>query len=178
MKPEQRKYTIAKPTVEDAEELTAMHGQSWLDAYPSEEHGISVAQIKESVDRRATKEGLEKRRGYITKTHTNPDYFLRIARDSENAIVGFVDGRPHNKGFELNGLYVAKSEYGTGLAMQLWQEFLRWAGTDRDVILSVVAYNQRARAFYSKIGFKTVPGTKRPHQSGMPIIDMIRKAQK
>lgn len=171
-------YAIVQPVVEDTEGLVAMHGQSWLDAYPNDEHGVSNEFIKEAVDKRASEEGLMIRRGYIEESYKNPDYYLRIAKDKQGRVVGFVDGRKDEKS-ELTGLYIAKSEYGTGLAQQLCDGILKWFGNGEDIHLTVVTYNGRAQRFYEKIGFKIVAGSEHFHQGTViPVVEMIRKGEK
>lgn len=168
-------YTIIQPQVEDAEALVAMHGQSWLDAYPSNEHGVSRDFIQATVDSRASEKGIEIRRGYIKESHTNPDYYFRIAKDTKGSVVGFIDGRKGEEN-ELSGLYIAKSEYGTGLARELCEGILEWFGDDADIYLTVVTYNARAQRFYQKIGFKIIPGTEHFHNGTViPVVDMVRK---
>lgn len=172
-------YIISQPQIEDAEALTAMHGESWLDTYPNDEHGVSREFIQEEVDGRGSKEGIEKRRRYIKESYTNPDYFFRIAKNSEGKVVGFIDGRKGEEDNELCGLYIAKSEYGTGLAKQLCEGILEWFGYETDIYLTVVTYNARAQAFYRKIGFEMIPGTEHFHnETVIPVVDMIRKGVK
>lgn len=174
----QRSYAIVQPAIEDAEELVSMHGQSWLDAYPSDEYGVSREFIQQAVDKRATKQGLEIRRGYINEGLSNPSYYLRIAKNSEGEIVGFIDGRKEEKN-ELSGLYIAKSEYGTGLAQQLCDGIMEWFGKEEDIYLTVVTYNGRAQKFYRKNGFIVIPDTERLYKDTiLPVVDMIRKGEK
>lgn len=171
-------YEIVQPTVEDAEGLVAMHGQSWLDAYPNDEHGVSREFIQEHVDQRASKEGIEKRRQYIQESYTNPDYYFRIAKNSQGEVVGFVDGRKGEKN-ELNGLYIDKAEYGKGLAQQLCDGILAWFSDKDDIYLTVVTYNGRAKTFYQKLGFEIIPGSEHLHKGTViPVVDMIRKGEK
>lgn len=172
------RYVIVEPAVEDAESLSAMHGQSWLDTYPNDEHGVSFDYIQAMVEKRGNKKGLEIRRKYIEESHTNPDYYFRVAKDIQGEVVGFVDGRKGKKN-ELCGLYIAKSEYGTGLALELCEGILGWLGRDKDVCLTVVSYNARAQKFYQKIGFEIIPGSEHFHgETVIPVIDMIRKGEK
>jgi len=173
-------YTITVPEVEDMEGIIEMHVQSWLDVYPNDQFGVSREHVQESVKRFTNDEGHRKRRAYIEEAHTNPDYFLRIAKNADNKVVGFIDGRRRDDENELAGLYLDKSEYGTGLAQDLTDQFFTWLGNDKkDVRLTVATYNDRAQAFYRKLGFAIVPGTERPKDTtGIPIVEMIRKGDK
>lgn len=54
---------------------------------------------------------------------------------------------------------------------------LPWTN-DEDVLLTVATYNDRARAFYKKLGFEDKAGTERNFaDTPIPVIDMIRKAR-
>lgn len=170
-------YSIQQPVVADAEELVAMHGQSWLDTYPAEEHGVSLEYVQKSIEERATPESLEKRRDYIRESHTNQDYYLRIARNSEGRLVGFIDGRKGEVN-ELTGLYIDKSEYGKGLAQELCKGLLEWLGDEKDIQLTVVDYNDRAQKFYNKMGFEKIEGSEYIYKDVMPVIKMVRKRRK
>lgn len=170
-------YTIAIPEPEDIEGIINMHVQSWLDVYPNEEHGISREHVQESVKRFTNDEGHKKRRRYIEEAHTNPDYFFRIAKDDKGKIVGFIDVRRRSEENELGGLYLDKAAHGTGLAQQLTDQALNWLGNDnKDIRLTVATYNDRAQAFYRKLGFELVPGSEqKKDKTGIPIVEMLRK---
>lgn len=171
-------YTIVEPAIEDAEDLVAMHGESWLDTYPNDEHGVSRAFIQETVESRGSEKGIDMRREYIKESHSNPNYYFRIAKNNTGKVVGFIDGRKGEEN-ELSGLYIAKSEYGTGLAQQLCGGILEWFGSEADVYLTVVTYNGRAQKFYQKNGFEIIPGTEHFHKGTViPVVDMIRKGEK
>jgi RimJ/RimL family protein N-acetyltransferase len=171
-------YTIQKASQDDLDGLIAVHTQSWLDAYPNEKEGVSYDFISNHVKSFSTETGREKRAGYIQESHDNPDYYLRIAKDSERTVVGFVDAQRGDTP-ELCGLYIGKSAYGSGLARQLVEPALAWLGTTNDIKLTVVSYNHRAQAFYRKLGFEPVPGSNKFYNNKpLTVIDMIRKGDK
>ena len=93
--------------------------------------------------------------------HRHPEQFLSRARDrvdstwvaeSDGYILGFVVV----KGDELEQIYVDRATRGTGAAAMLLhkaEDEIRTAG-HRRAWLAVVAGNQRARAFYSRLGWR------------------------
>ncbi len=169
-------YTIAIPELEDMEGIIEMHVQSWLDVYPNEEHGISREHVQESVKRFTNDDGHKKRQRYIEEAHTNPEYFFRIAKDTDGKVVGFIDVRRRDTENELGGLYLDKITHGTGLAQQLADQALEWLGDEKDIRLTVATYNNRAQAFYRKLGFEIIPGSEREKDhTGIPIVEMLRK---
>ena len=169
-------YTIEQPKVSDALQLAKLHNQSWIETYPNEEFGISQEYIEDRVSHRLSAEGIKYRETAIKSSSEHSTYFLRIARDERGSIVGFVDGNLKDDGYWLDGLYTLKSTYGTGLGTLLWEAYLPWTH-NKDITLTVAAYNQRAIAFYKKLGFTKVTGSEGTFaDTPMPIINMIRRA--
>ncbi len=112
----------------------------------------------------------------IQKSHDDPAYFLRTARDETGALVGFIDGSIKDGTYWLDGLYTLEHTYGTGLGKQLWDAFLPWT-EGHDITLSVASYNERAKKFYGKLGFVAIPGSERMFgETLLPVVDMVRKA--
>lgn len=168
-------YTISRPTTQDSLELAKVHTQAWLETYPNEAAGISREYIEKWTRPRLSDEGLERRRAAIQKSYDDPNYFLRIARDETGALVGFIDGSIKDGTYWLDGLYTLQSTHGTGLGKQLWDAFLPYT-RGHDIFLCVTTYNERAKRFYTKLGFTIVPGSERMFgESLLPIVDMVRK---
>lgn len=168
-------FTIVRPTQDDRDGLIAMQAQSWIDAYPNDDYGISLEYIEDYVQGFSTPAGQAKRLGYIRESYENDDYYLRIAKDKAGKVVGFVDAR-RGQPPELNGLYIDKSAYGSGLAMDLAEPALQWLDKKRDIKLTVLAYNERAQRFYRKLGFVDVPNSEKFHKNTpLKVIDMIRE---
>ncbi len=169
------KYSIERAKLEDALELAAMHNQSWIDTYPNDEAGVSLDYIKETIAGRLSEDGLNRRRRNIERSESDPTFFLRIAKNESNTIAGFIDGSLNDGKYELAGLYTEKSTHGTGLALKLWESYKEWADPTRPIWLTVVTYNERAKAFYKKIGFKELPDTERLYNgTHIPVVDMER----
>ena len=168
-------YAISIPTLDDTYELAVMLNQSWIETYPNEAAGVSLEYIKGRSDRRLGSNALEKRRSAIQQSYDDPDYFMRIAKDETGSIVGSIYGYKKDDTYELDGLYTLQRTHGTGLGLQLWTVFKDWVG-DVTIDLSVVTYNARAKAFYTKLGFIDVAGSERLlGDSIIPVVDMVRQ---
>ena len=61
--------------------------------------------------------------------------------------------------FATISLYVDKNWHGTGMASELMQRVVDWFDDTKPIELGVVAYNERAKAFYKKWGFEEIPNT-------------------
>jgi len=172
-------YSIEQPEVEEALELATMHNQSWIDTYPNHDAGVSLDYIKETVAGRLTEQSLNRRRSNIERSKDDPTYFFRIAKNEHGNIVGFVDGFLKNDRYELAGLYTDKTTHGSGLALQLWESYKEWVDPTKTIWLTVVTYNERAKAFYKKIGFNDLPDTERLYDgTHIPVIDMEKTPEK
>ena len=168
-------YKIEQPIQADAKELAEVHNQSWLETYPNEELGITEDFIDNWTSGRLTEDGLKRREAAIQSSRDSSTYFLRVARNEAGKIVGFVDGRIKDGEWWLDGLYTLKNTHGTDLGKLLLGAYLTWA-EGHDILLTVATYNERAKAFYRKIGFIEKPGTERTFgDTPIPVIDMVCK---
>jgi diamine N-acetyltransferase len=91
--------------------------------------------------------------------------YLQLAFQGDT-MVGFLDcGRlglpvaePEPQSVEVYRLYLAPSQFGTGLAGRLMAMAIDWARTQKApaLYLGVFNANHRAKAFYTKFGFEIV----------------------
>ncbi|MFM6852735.1 MAG: N-acetyltransferase family protein [Sphingopyxis sp.] len=112
----------------------------------------------------------------------DPAYALRVARDGDGAIVGFIkmgpndlpmpDGEPSlDQTRELHQLYLLDSAKGSGVAQRLmaWgMDEARGHGA-RALYLSVFSENIRAQRFYARHGFVEIG--KNPFRVGSTVDD-------
>jgi ribosomal protein S18 acetylase RimI-like enzyme len=168
---------IRDTTPEDIPRMRAMHGQSWRDTYPNDEHGVSKEFIEKRTADWVTPENLEKSKEFFKGIIGNPRHFHQIAVRGDE-IVGIVHASKTDEGQTLEALYVDKKYHGNGLARQMIEKALAWCDTGRPIDLDVVAYNERAKAFYQKYGFREKPGTEKMFAEVIPTITMEREGDK
>ena len=102
----------------------------------------------------------------------NPDRTVLVAKTGEE-VLGFVLPKREAGALpEIVWLIVAAAYHGRGVAQRLLEEALAWIGPGRRVTLSVLRYNHRAIAFYSKFGFLEDGRPEDDH--GLPLIRMTR----
>ena len=112
----------------------------------------------------------------------DPAYTIRVARDDEDRMIGFIKCGPNDLPLppgepdpaqtrELHQLYVDASAQGTGLADALMHIALDDAATHRAqaIYLSVYVDNLRAQRFYARYGFVEIG--KNPFPVGSVIDD-------
>jgi ribosomal protein S18 acetylase RimI-like enzyme len=144
-------WTIARPTLDDADEAGAVHTQVWQEAYA----GLMPAAYLASLD--PTVAGERRRRRIL---HPEAGVEEWIARD-ELGIVGLVAaGRPRDpdppQPLELYAINVLRRAHGSGVA----DDLLAHAIGDRPAYLWVLDGNDRAIAFYRRHGFVDEGGRK------------------
>jgi ribosomal protein S18 acetylase RimI-like enzyme len=169
-------YTIR--TIQEADQMPvlAMHAQSWLDTYPNPEKGVTREWVKARTKQWMTDENLKKRREFIRASNGDDSIYI-VAEDEAGAIVGIGICRSEEGKLRLGALYVDKSHHGLGVAGQLMERLLAWAGS-ATIELEVVSYNERAKAFYRKYGFREIEGSEHILHEILPVITMVREGEK
>jgi ribosomal protein S18 acetylase RimI-like enzyme len=172
------RYTIRDATEADVPAILAMHAQSWLDTYPNEAAGITREWVKEKLGHWSSEENIEKRRDVIRKCKDNPDALYRVAVSDRDEIIGMIAPFRNETVQRVGAIYVAKEYHGSGLAQALMDEIIAWKDPRRPLELTVATYNERAKAFYRKYGFKEINDSEHIVHERIPVITMIRKGDK
>jgi len=168
-------FIISAMTPSDVEAATHMRLASWLDTYVNEEHGISKDWIEERNKQQSTPEALERRK----KMLSGGDNKGFVAKDKNGTIIGAAMPYRDAKGIQhVGSLYVAKTWHGMGVGGALMQEIINWSDPSQPIVLGVVTYNERAKAFYRKWGFSEIPGSETLFDNKLPEIMMTRKGDK
>jgi ribosomal protein S18 acetylase RimI-like enzyme len=157
-------WTIARPTLDDLEELGRVHVQVWQEAYA----GLLPADYLASLDPTFGPTRWRERFG------SDPDLNWWIARD-DDGIVGMVTSGPPRDDdapapLELYAINLLRRTHGSGLA----DELMARAIGDRPAYLWVLDGNDRALAFYRRHGFADEGGRKPEPDTGALEIRMAR----
>lgn len=171
---------IREATVNDAEPVRRMQAQSWLDTYPSEEHGISREWV-EGMTRswfEPREEKMAESRAIFQYILDNPStQFYRLA-EVNGRIIGFVHGEILD---EVTGkataIYIDKQFHGTGLAQQFnvsRDNFFRERGIQK-ITTTIASHNARSLRFHEKLGYHKTAGSGRIEFGIIPVVDMERK---
>jgi ribosomal protein S18 acetylase RimI-like enzyme len=157
-------WTIARPTVDDLDEMGRVHVEVWREAYA----GLMPADYLAGLDPTHGPRIWRERFGEIK------DIDWWIARD-EDGIVGMVtSGPPRDTDppvpLELYAINILRRAHGTGLA----DELMARAIGDRPAYLWVLEGNERAIAFYRRHGFTDEGGRKPEPATGVVEIRMAR----
>lgn len=157
-------WTIARPTVDDLEEMGRVHVQVWREAYA----GLLPADYLAGLDPTFGPARWRERFG------RSPEVTWWLARD-DDGIVGMTTSGPARDAdapvaFELYAINVLRRAHGTGLADALMEH----AVGDRAAYLWVLDGNARAIAFYRRHGFTDEGGRKPEPDTGVVEIRMAR----
>ena len=169
---QQPQFTIAKLTADTIDEGNRMRLESWLDTYVNDELGVT----REWIEARNKDQMSDEIRARRLERLGNPNCEGWVAIDQAGNVIGMTtpyiddEGRQH-----VGSLYVDKVWHGKGVGGRLMQKVVDWFDPKKPIELGVVAYNERAKAFYRKWGFKEVPGSETLFDNKIPEIRMIRK---
>ncbi len=165
-----RSSIITEAVIEDIASIIEIQKTGWLATYISEEHGITADDI-------------------LAKDFTSPERMARwgkfivkqkalVAKDN-NKVIAFISLEKSDKESKLGAVYVLPEYQGRGIGKRLIQQGLEWLGSDKDIILDVVTYNDKAIAIYQKLGFEKMgepPAedlAKLPSGKTMPEVRMV-----
>jgi GNAT superfamily N-acetyltransferase len=165
-------FTITRMQEDDVEAATKMRLQSWLDTYVNDAAGVSRAWIEERNQRQMSPERLAARKALLDK----PKTASFVAKNAEGEVIGGAWPYEDEQGVQhVGSLYVDKKWHGKGVGGALMQKIIQWSDPKKPIVLGVVTYNERAKAFYRKWGFEEIKGSDTLFDNTLPEIMMERK---
>lgn len=172
---EQAEFSIEVISPENIDEATIMRLDSWLDTYINDELGITKHWITErnkiQMSDEARKQRLERLK--------NPKSTGWVAKNNDGKIIGVATPYIDDEGVQhVGSLYVDKDWHGKGLGAVLMQKIIDWFDSSKPIVLGVVSYNERAKAFYRKWGFVEIPGSETLFANKIPEVMMARAPEK
>jgi ribosomal protein S18 acetylase RimI-like enzyme len=158
-------WTIARPTLDDLDELGRVHVRVWQEAYAGLMPDDFLAGLDPTV-------GPAQWRGRITDPASPVRWW--IARD-DGGIAGMATSGPPRDDdapvpLELYAINVLRRAHGTGLA----DDLMAHAIGDRSAYLWVFDRNARALAFYRRHRFVDEGGRKPEPNSDLVEVRMVR----
>ncbi|MNX37461.1 Acetyltransferase (GNAT) family protein [compost metagenome] len=168
-------YIIEPISPENIDEANVMRLNSWLDTYVNEDIGITREWIIERNKIQMSDEVRQKRLEWLK----NPTSTGWVAKSNDGTIIGVATPYTDDEGVQhIGSLYVDKNWHGKGVSGTLMQKIIDWLDESKPIVLGVVAYNERAKAFYRKWGFVEIPGSEALFDNKIPEIMMSREPQK
>lgn len=175
-------YTIEEATPDDAAGVFDVQRKTWIDTYPSEAEGITEEDVRARVEG-ANGELIPVKAERWRNTIASGERKVYAAK-VDGKVVGFVSPNfnEDDQQYRIGALYVLPETQGMGVGHALITKAIEYIGSDKDIYLHVVSYNQNAINFYEKHGFvKTgneVTGSVAALPSGkhLPELEMMRQS--
>lgn len=167
---------IVRPaTPDDAAGIVGVQTETWLATYPNAAHGITLSGIRARLATRTDAEKIESTRHRIAN---DPDSQAWVATEGAR-VIGFSAAARTQDRNKFSALYLLPRYHRQGIGSQLLQSALDWLGDEKEIWLSVAAYNVPAIATYEKFGFiKQGPykdsSITHPEGADIPEIEMVR----
>ncbi len=141
---------IREALPDDVDAMRDVQRHTWIATYPNETYGITKEDIEARFreDPETARESRERRRQSVC---TAP--FHSWVALEETVIIGFCIVKQDDHENLLQALYVLPDFQSKGVGKHLLQTALDWLGTDKEVMLNVASYNEKAIAFYHAFGF-------------------------
>ncbi len=158
-------YLVRKASEHDATRIAEIQVQTWRAAY----RGLIADDYLDELD-------AHRRAVFWKSLIGSPEEVVQVAvKDSR--IVGFCSLLPSRDSAappeiaEISTLYVEPSEWGRGAGTCLAEAAIEYASTHGFVAVTlwVLAGNERAQGFYTKLGFTRDGAEKEDHLRGFPI---------
>jgi len=145
-----RSIDVREAHPDDVDAMREVQHLTWVATYPNEVYGIT----KEDIEARfrenpeTTEERRERRRRYV-RTAPFHSWVALEGRD----LIGFCTIKQDEHEYLIQALYVLPDYQNKGVGKRLLQTVLDWFGQEKEVVLNVASYNEKAIAFYRAFGF-------------------------
>lgn len=165
---------------EDAEGITTVLYQTWLDTYPNEEVGITREDVEDSYRDSFTPEKISAMAEGIRNLSDNKK---RVVAKIDGRVVGMATMSILEEYNQLRTIYVLPEFQGQGVGKKLWQEVKNFTDPKKDIVVHVADYNKKTIEFYKKLGFvdtgKRWQDDRWKMKSGamIPEMEMVIKAE-
>jgi RimJ/RimL family protein N-acetyltransferase len=135
---------------DDADAMREVLRLTWVATYPNEVYGITKedieAQFRENPE--MTEERRERQRRYVC----TPPFRSWVALEGTD-LIGFCTIKQDEHENLIQALYILPDYQNKGVGKRLLQVVLGWFGQEKEVVLNVASYNEKAIAFYQAFGF-------------------------
>jgi RimJ/RimL family protein N-acetyltransferase len=173
-------FRIEKAEAIDATAINEVSRQAWLATYPNDALSITTEDIRNRVEGsngELIEHKIEQWRRIIESSGKTHEVFVARVDDE---VVGFVSPRIVRNGERrIAAIYTSPESQGNGYGAALLLSALEWHGSESDIYLHAVAYNQQAIDFYERFGFVQTGQTvedrlsKTRGLSELPLVEMI-----
>ncbi len=141
---------IQKPEREDIIGIQEVFYKTWISTYPNKEIGITREDIEDRFKNHFSEEIIKKRTEYYLNIPKNEQ--VLIAKDGPS-VIGICRAIKNEEFNQLQAIYVLPDYQNKGIGMLLWNKIKEFLEDDKNIIVQVATYNDKAISFYKKLGF-------------------------
>ncbi len=160
-------FSIEISTREDAAAIKQVQHDVWIHTYPNEALGITLEVIRERVSKNLTPESIER----LQESMNELNQRTWVLKD-DMKIIGYCTAVKNESFNQLVAIYLLPEYHDKGLGKGLIEASLEWMGSNKDILVEVASYNDRAIKFYEKYGFKK--NGKTGNSGQIPTIHLVR----
>jgi ribosomal protein S18 acetylase RimI-like enzyme len=175
---EMKNIGIREARPDDADPMREVQRHTWIATYPNETYGITKEDIEARF--REDPETARERRARRRQSMCTAPFHSWVALE-ETGMIGFCLVKQDDQENLVQALYVLPSFQSQGVGKRLLQTALDWLGSEKEAVLNVASYNEKAIAFYRAFGFvSTGPvvseeALQLPSGVRLPEIRMVKK---
>ncbi len=124
---------------------------AWLATYPNEKAGVTIDDIEDRFKDRFTNEQLLRRE----KLSANPpEGEAFVVAKIHGLVVGLCSPVRKSDRNQLQRIYVHPQYHRQGVGTALWEKAKEYMDMTKPTYVELVDYNEKARHFYEKLGFR------------------------
>lgn len=171
-------WMVEQAIPEDAKKIAELHSESFKKAYLKEGDEEHNQKVIDEATRFLTDERLQLRTELLAHALENPtSHFYQIAMRDDNQPIGLIYGTKLDGVQEIEALYVDEQYFGAGVGKALVESFIEWSDPDKPIELGVYKENERAKKFYSKMGFEALGDSRHSYYEYIPETTMKRAGE-
>ncbi len=147
----EKEIVFEVPLPDDIEGIKRVWYEAWLDTHPNEDVGVTEEDVHDRFKGFFTPESLERGREGLKNIPENETFVVAKEGDKVIGLCRLVKTDTENR---LQSIYVLPDFQGKGVGKMLWENVKDDLDHEKPTYVALADYNERARAFYEKIGFK------------------------
>lgn len=143
-------YKIRNIVPDDILALHNVYLTTWLATYPNQELNITKEDIEYKYEQALSPEKIDERKNKISQKGKNQ---IMLLVEYNNRVVGLCNAINKEEYNEIQAIYILPEYQGLGLGGALWEEAKKIFDLQKDIVVHVASYNDKAINFYQKMGF-------------------------
>lgn len=137
---------IEKAFPKDAKSIKDLLRKTWIQSYSD----VLPVEKLEKITNHYFSEQV------ITDYCNDGDVFVKVARNTNGDPIGVIIAKRNKDILLISQIYIDRAYQGRGLGQSMIDDLLTYCDQIKKIWLEVGAFNQKAKGFYEKNGFKCI----------------------